>query len=387
MIINLVFIRNTRNSVRLKILFLIGNLGRGGKERQLVELIKNLPRKDYTTHILAKNGDIFLTTQIINRAASISFLGRKSFYLGDILRIRKEIQNLKPDIVYTWASIPSYFAYITKLITLHKFTLINGSIRDAPKKLNVLQTINKCLYKIFPFVVANSVAGLKSYGQFGKEGRFVLYNGFDFKRIPSVAKREARTILGFPQGMFVIPMIARLSYKDKDHECFIKSAAECIKVDKKIKFYIVGGGNEQRDLEKLRDSLKLNGSLVFLGKRNDVELILKASDLSVLCSNKNHGEGIPNAVLESQACGTPVIATNSGGTQEIIFNGKNGYLVESGDYLQFAERILELKNDRVKLLQFSNEGLITTRSKFAITSMINQFDNILMEVLRKQDRN
>jgi len=369
--------------MRLKILFLIGTFGRGGKERQLVELVRNLPAEEFEIHVLSKNGDPYFMDQIKDNVSSHKFFKQNTFGFKDILYLRQVVTDVKPDIVYSWVNVLSHFALVTMFTVPRTFVLINGGIRYAPGRLNIRQKVEAFLYNLYPFVVANSEAGLRSFGQTQKSGRFVLYNGFDLKRVPLISKNQAKNTLGFPQDRFAVSMVARLDAA-KDYRCFIKCAAECLKKDRSISFYAVGEGEERKELEKLCDSLKIGPYFTFCGNRNDVEMVLKATDLSVLCSKTgNFGEGIPNAILESQACGTPVIATDCGGVPEVIINGENGYLVEPGDYKMLASRILELKGNKAKLELFSEEGLKTLHRKFDISTMVERFQVIVRSALSK----
>ena len=369
--------------MKYKIIFLIGNLGRGGKERQLVELIKALDPNRYEIHVLSKKGDQYLIDQIESKATSIEFFGGKFFGLNDLVKIRDYILKVKPTIVYGWSSTACHLALLSKLLMKNGFKLVNGSIRSAPIKLNLHRRIEKLLYNFYPYVVSNSMAGLKSYGQFGKLHRYVLYNGINFDRIPSISRSQAKKMLGFPQDKFIVSMTARLDIKEKDYVCYIKGAAECLKRDKDLVFYAIGEGPAINELEALCKSLGLGTSFKFLGKRDDIELILLSSDLTVLCSSPIVGEGISNCILESMACGTPVIATNSGGTPEIIQPGKNGYLVRPGDYMELSDAIIKLKNDKDELQRISIESVKTVREKFEMGLTVQKFDAIVADIYKE----
>ena len=82
-------------------------------------------------------------------------------------------------------------------------------------------------------------------------------------------------------------------------------------------------------------------------------------------------------MLESLACGTPVIASDNGGTKEIIEDGVNGFLIQSGDYQSLASKILLLIQDSDLRMKFSSNSRNKIKSKFSINKTINKFDEII----------
>ena len=90
---------------------------------------------------------------------------------------------------------------------------------------------------------------------------------------------------------------------------------------------IVGGGEEEKSLKKLVEQLKLCDQVRFLGEKKQKELteIYNAADAMVLASSR---EGWANVLLESMACGTPVVATDIWGTPEVVQNQDAGVLVK-----------------------------------------------------------
>jgi glycosyltransferase involved in cell wall biosynthesis len=94
-----------------------------------------------------------------------------------------------------------------------------------------------------------------------------------------------------------------------------------------LRLYIIGEGRYRAELERLIKSLNLQDRVYVLGKRPNEELPFwfAAASLSCLASSR---EGWPNAVTESLACGTPVVATRVGGIPEIVNKPELGTLVE-----------------------------------------------------------
>ena len=101
---------------------------------------------------------------------------------------------------------------------------------------------------------------------------------------------------------------------------------------------VVGVGQLREQLERQARSLGLNERVKFVGRVNqkDLKWYYSAADMLLLASSR---EGMPNVVLESIACGTPVIATDVGGVPEIISDGVTGFLVKERTAASFSRAI------------------------------------------------
>ena len=360
---------------RTKLLFLIGDYGTGGKERQLTEIIRSLPKTKYQINLFMKCSTSYYFDTIIDHLNSWHSLHKSHFNLLDIFSFKRFVKTVNPDVLFSFSTTLSHYALVLKLLGGFHYRILNGSIRDAPVKLNFHHRVERVLYNFYNELITNSYAGLRSYRQENKRGRTVLYNGFDMNRIPILSKAKLRKRFRLNESFSVV-MVARMDH-EKDQETFIQAAKEVFNLDNRVKYYIVGDGPKMDQYRALAQSLMLNSHVTFLGEINEVENFLKAADISVLTSGSSHGEGIPNVLLESLACGTPVIATDNGGTSEILMNNENGYLIKNGDYKELAKKILFLKNNPDILRSFSNNGVETIRNHFSIEKMISEFELII----------
>ncbi len=360
---------------KIKILFLIGHYGTGGKERQLTEIIKGLPKDKYEIHLFIKSVDSYYLDQVRDRLATFRSLDKQHFGVFDITKLGRYVKKIMPEVVFSFSTTASHFFSVLKAIRFHDIRLINGSIRDAPVDFNMHMRLEKVLYNLYREVVANSKAGLRAYNQSGKKGRHVLYNGFDESRVPIISKEELREQLGL-NVKFTVVMIASMG-DTKDQPTFIKAGAKVLEVSDDAQFFLVGDGPKKPEYLSLVSSLGLENDIFFTGEVNNPEQYLKASDLFVLMST--NAEGFPNVVLESLACGTPVIANDNGGTKEVVGNNNNGYLIKSGDFETLAKKITFLKNNPHALKSFSINGLETIKNHFSTEKMISKFDQLLLK--------
>lgn len=379
--------QRARRTRKLSILFICGNLGVGGKERQLIELINGLSGEKYEMHLLVKKIASPHVDKIKNKLKSLRSLERAHFRMTDPFVLAKHIDALRPDVVATWSTVVSHFCLLAQPLTAHSYVLLNCSIRNAPIRMAPRYKIERFLYRFYPHVVANSYAGLAAYGQRGRKGRHVLYNGFSLDRVPAVSKDSARAELGLGNEARVwVVMVASLTAK-KDHENFIRAAKICQGHADRYQFYLVGDGGRRAILEERVQDMALETTVEFLGRRDDVELILKAADISVLTSTAHFGEGISNTIIESLACGVPTIATDSPGTREIIQDGQNGLIVQHGNSDELARAILAVSGNQEKLAELSLAGQKTVQDVFSMAQCVQTFEEILKECTANVENN
>jgi len=233
-------------------------------------------------------------------------------------------------------------------------------------------------YLMSDAIVSNSNVGLKAR-RVPRNKAYVIYNGFDFNRFNNCVKKEQiRRSLGI-SSKYVVVMMARID-ASKDWDTFLQVAEILQKEEVDVSMLSVGDGYNKGVMMKKAERLGLK-NVVFAGRRNDVESILNASDISVLFSSNSSREGVSNSILESMAAGLPVIATNSGGTPEIIQDGINGYLVKHHDYIKVVSIIKELIDNSVTRQQIGTKARIDIQNRFSLEKMVQEYKDLYLHLL------
>ena len=154
----------------------------------------------------------------------------------------------------------------------------------------------------------------------------MLHNGLmpGTVRVPDAQEvRDFRTRLGIPADALVVGTLMRL-VDEKDPDLWIDTAAEITKARPDIRFLIIGHGPLHGSILNRARRRGLSDRLVLAGSMSDVGLGYAALDVLLLTSSV---EGLPNALVEAQAAGRPVVATDVGGTREAIDDGRTGLIV------------------------------------------------------------
>jgi len=124
--------------------------------------------------------------------------------------------------------------------------------------------------------------------------------------------------------------------------------------------------------------------ILLLGKRSDVEFIVNIFDIEVLLKNAQvHGEGISNSIIEYMALSKPVIGTRGGGTDELITDGYNGFLLDSGDVELLINRITELASDNELRSKLGTNAKQMVVDKFDLRKMTNEYIDLYVRLLSK----
>jgi len=148
-----------------------------------------------------------------------------------------------------------------------------------------------------------------------------LRNGVDLERFAPIDRAAARAAVGLAPGRFTLLSVGLLDPR-KAHDLIIRALPQLPDVD----LLIAGIGPEKNNLERLARELNVQDRVKLLGSVPQTELktYYNAADTLVLASSR---EGWANVLLESMACGTPVVASNVWGTPEVVAAPAAGVLM------------------------------------------------------------
>lgn len=354
----------------MRILHLTERLGPGGKERQLVELLRGLFACSDIKSFVAVTDEEKIRYEINREHAEIIQLVRKRRRdLSLFKSLHQLISDLKIDIVHSWS--PMCSVYAAPIAKLCGSAFVNGFVRDAPPQLsrwNKDYLMGKLTVPFSDIVVGNSRAGLAAY-QIPERKGLCIYNGFNPERVSNLtAEAELRISLGITTP-HVVGMVAHFTPR-KDYPTFVEMACRICHRRDDVTFVTVGAGQM---LSQIRDSVpsEYSSRIKFLGLRKDVESIVNLFTVGVLVSHS--GEGFSNAITECMALGKPIVATRDGGNPELILEGRTGFLVPRHDAEVLTDRVLKLLDNRGLANQFGTEGRRRIETSFSLDTMTNAY--------------
>ena len=370
--------------VPLRVLHFIDNLGPGGKERQLVELLKGLEagldtgpdptpgadpghRGGCDSCVVSMTEGVFYAELLALRRVTLRSLIRRSRKdWRAFAQFYREVREFAPDVIVAWDHMTAIYAVPAALWA--GVPLVNAMIRDAPDRLSWTAWSRARLS--FPFcrlIVANSQAGLDAYGVRGAKAR-VIANGIDASRLLGLEEtRAVRQRLGLGDAL-VVGMVSTFR-PWKDQPTLVRAAELVLGQNAGVVFLFIGDGETRAACQSLV-APALTDRIRFLGGCADgIESLVNVLDIGVLAT---FTEGLSNSIMEYMALAKPVVATDGGGTRELVIDGVTGFLVPARDACQLADRLLALLDDPALRRQLGNAGQRRVLDGFSLARMVAQ---------------
>lgn len=294
----------------MKVCFLVGTLGRGGAEKQLLYMLKVLKASHVSVRVLC-------LTQRESYERDIEKLGIKIEWVGNLpsksARLLKIINNLRKDPVDILQSAHFYTnLYAGVAGRILKIPSIGAIRNDLISEIAAHGRWGIWQIRMPKYLIANSLIACKNAIEQGVTSEKINFvrNAIEIKSV------NDKTLPNTGSKKNVL-FVGRLS-KQKRPELFIKLAAILLKnlPDENLNFRLVGDGPLRSELGKLAEDLGLTDeNLTFLGARTEMDEFYRQADVLVLTSEY---EGTPNVLLEAMAFGLPIVATRVGGVAEIV---------------------------------------------------------------------
>jgi glycosyltransferase involved in cell wall biosynthesis len=173
----------------------------------------------------------------------------------------------------------------------------------------------------------------------------VIPNAVDVKLFPSATEEQAlalRRDLKISDGAQIVLGVFRLDMEKSPDE-FIRVCARIAECDADVCFLLAGTGSLENDLRSQANELGLGERVLFLGRRTDINVLMRAASLLLHTAKK---EGMPNVVLEAMLSGTPIVATGAGAIPDLLVDGESARIRPAGDVAGLAACCIELLKER-----------------------------------------
>ena len=370
----------------IRVLHVIDTGGPGGAETVFLQTSTRLDPTRFCAAVVV-GGMGWLAEQFHERGSHALIVPAKgSFnvrYLTMLLRLARKhrsdviVAHLYGSAVY--ASLAGMLLGIPVISVLHGHTDVAGAGRLSSLKAALVRRASR---KVI-FVSDRLEDHLKPQLHLADSQCIVIPNGVDTEVFRRHRDRSLRVELGLADDIALIGAIGNVR-RPKAYDVLL--GASHALVNRSQRFHLVIAGDRANDLgrqlEQLSRDLGIEKHVTFLGLRPDVARILNNLDVFVLSS---HTEGFSIACIEAMACGVPVVATRSGGPEEIL-EGEAGLLVPTGEpeALTLAiERVIASKDLAAAL---TAKAMQRVHERYSLTTMLSRYEALLERVVQESRR-
>ncbi len=365
---------------KINLLYVITKLELGGAQKQLLSLISRLDRERFNVFLFtAKTGLLLSEALSINglRVKKSRFLERPVNPFKDLLALIEAYRFIKQnniDIVHTHSSkagilgrLAAKLAQVKCIVhTVHGWPF-NEYQPAVYRKLfiGLERFVGKFTDKIIVVSCHDKKKGLEN--NIGHKDKYALIcYGIDYTEFNKRGK-DIKKELGIGPKDLIVTNISCFK-PQKSPLDFIQLAYLVNKILPNIKFLLVGDGGLRQKIERLILRFNLQKQVILTGWHRDIPEILSATDVLVLTSL---WEGLPIVALEAMATARPVVTTCTGGVEEIIVEGKTGFLFSRGDMQGMSERLIALLKDEALRKTMGKRAKDYLDDNFRLERMVN----------------
>ncbi len=213
-------------------------------------------------------------------------------------------------------------------------------------------------------------------------GVLLIRNGVDTDTMrPRPAARESLLAeFGLAPQAPTVGMVGQLT-GDKGWDVFLDMMVAVRRACPNVAAFIVGAGPLLDDLRLSVKHADLAGTVFLLGLREDVQDLFPAFDVVAHTSRR---EGLPMVVIEAMACGRPVVASDAGGTAELIVPGRTGFVVAVGDAPAAADRVVALLRDSGTREAMGRAARERAIAEFELGGVVSRYEALYEQVVRRR---
>ncbi len=365
---------NTLN--KIKCFQVIPNLGEGGAEKLALSLADAIDKDKYDVTLVSlyKSQESIYEQLAREKGLKIKFFNKKpGLDLMVICHLIKYFLKEKPQIIHThlysvkYIFLPAVLSGVkVRIHTVHSL---------ADKELGWLDRcfmkVMYCYFNFIPVAISDFIRETLVAEYHLPSTRIpCIYNGIDVRLYTPGVPREFKAN---PLKICAIGSLRNI----KNHHLLIEAFKLALEKNQDISLQIVGDGVLRKELEAKVKMYGLQDKVIFMGVRSDIPGILSQSDVFAISSLH---EGLPLSVLEAMASGLPIIATRVGGIPDVMTEGRNGFLVESGNVGAYCKAILKLVDDP-KLREIMSRNNLKDAWKYDVKVMAKGYEDLYASCL------
>jgi glycosyltransferase involved in cell wall biosynthesis len=355
----------------MKVLHVINSLNIGGAEKLLKEMLPLLHGKGLYTELLLLNGEeTYFTKELADREKIIIHaIGKRNNIYNPLIIFRLIPYLQQFDIINVHLFPAQYWVAIAKMVSRSKAILVTTEHSTSNRRRTnlIFKILDRFIYSRFKVIIAvseraaeNLRVHLRDFSQRIK----VIENGINFSIIyDSLPYLKTELVSNCNDDTKFLLKVARFC-EAKDHLTVLKAM---LLLPENVHLLLVGEGELKDHFFNIVSENNLGHRVHFLGIRNDVNRLLKSSEIIIMSS---FYEGLSLSCLEGMASGKPFISSDVIGLHEIV--NEAGILFKQGDFSELAAIITKLFEDKEMYNQVAMRCLQRAK-QFDIEKTVNSY--------------
>ena len=377
-----------KNKVRYKktrLVHVVTELGTGGMENGIINLCNWHDRKKYDLTVCCLKSVGEMAKRLRDDVKVICMNSSEGKPVFQPIKMAMLFKKLRPHIVHTHGIAGGSYVGIIGAKLVKVPVIINGEHGSFVLKphLVMIQKILACMCYLTLSVSESLKDRVVHNLGIDADKITVIPNGVDTELfsgdyncsdIHKELLQQHKIIIN--QNTIVIGCIGSLKF-EKNQFMLLKALRDIRlkKAEVDIKVLVIGDGPDKNDLIQFTKDNKLNKNVAFLGNRNDIPRLLSVMNIFASMSIGQH-EGMSNVIIEALSSRLPVVATKSVGTNELIKDGENGFLVDPDDLADLVDKIELLSNDLPLQKKLGQNAKSMIKEKFSIDKMVMGYEKV-----------
>jgi len=366
---------------RSRILYTVNRMDVGGSQTHLLQVLRLIDRSRFEPMLCCLTGRGALLDAARETGATVISAGfgklKTPASLPSVLRLTAFMRRQRLDIVHNYLLRANVVG--TLAARAARVPLVLTSKRGCHHRRG-LELVGARYSNWLADCVTTNAEAVRDFVHVDErcplDKMVVIPSGIDTDRFAPLPADDYKARLGLPPGP-VVGIVTRMRVR-KGVEEFLRAIAVVRQQRPDVRAVVVGEVEREPVLEALIEELGLGDHLHLIGRRSDMPEVLSAFDVFVLSS---HDEGMSNAILEAMAMRRPVVATDVGGTGEVVQHGRSGYLVAAKDPAPLAAAIARVLADPSAAAALGACGREIVVNQFSARAMVRRMEDLYTHLL------
>jgi glycosyltransferase involved in cell wall biosynthesis len=352
----------------------------GGPERQMLGLARATPADHRPVFLCFREHGLaqpFVEELEAHGAQALPIERNTPHLLAAIAEVAAKLRQLRADILLCHGYKPDIIGYFAARRVGIPVISVSRGWTAATAKVRAYEWFDRRILRSMDHVVCVSEGQARKVRAAGvaPDRITVIRNSIDIARFTArtdAARAQLERFFHHPPRLIALA-VGRLS-PEKGFERLVDAARIARAARDDIGFVLIGDGALRDSLQRRADAAGLQSHFIITGFRRDVDALMPAADLLVQSS---YTEGLPNVVLEAMASSLAVVATDVGGTSEVVVDHRTGFLVPPADSHALGAAILSLCADDALRLEMGDRGRQHVAENFTFDAQRRQYERLL----------